>query len=287
MLTGATQLPTFGCARWLSLLLVLFAASGACGKDSPTGTAPVAAPKVPVLTWKLVNTFPHDVGAFTQGLLYRDGFIYESTGLNGRSSVRKVVLETGAVIQIHRLEQKFFAEGLADWNDRLIQLSWRENTGFVYDLNSFEEQRRFEYPGEGWGLTHDGKRLIMSDGTPRLRFLDPETFAETGSVDVTFEGQALRGLNELEYIDGKVFANVWPQPHVVVIDPDSGRVAARIDFSTLLPPEQRQRVDVLNGIAWDAEGRRLFVTGKLWPSLFEIKLDPWPLPGSNPASNQR
>ncbi len=287
MLTSAKSPSVCRNTRWMSLALTLLVATSACAKEPAASTAPVAPAKVPVLAWEIVNTFPHDVGAFTQGLLYRDGFIYESTGLNGRSSVRKVVLETGAVIQIHRLEHRFFAEGLADWNDQLIQLSWRENTGFVYDLNSFEEQRRFEYPGEGWGLTHDGKRLILSDGTPRLRFLDPETFAETGSVDVTYEGQALRGLNELEYIDGKVFANVWPQPHVVVIDPDNGKVEARIDFSSLLPAEQRQRVDVLNGIAWDNQGRRLFVTGKLWPSLFEIKLDPWPLPGSNPASNQR
>ncbi len=280
MLTAATRRCAGNAPRWrLPVVLALFAATGACAQEPAAGAASTAPANVPVLAWEVVNTFPHDTGAFTQGLLYRAGFIYESTGLNGRSSVRKAVLETGAVIQIHRLERQFFAEGLADWNDSLIQLSWRENTGFVYDLGSFEEKRRFEYPGEGWGLTQDGKRLIMSDGTPRLRFLDPETLAETGGVEVTYEGQPLRGLNELEYIDGKVFANVWPQPQVVVIDPDSGKVDARIDFSTLLPAEHRQRVDVLNGIAWDARGRRLFVTGKLWPLLFEVRLDPWPLPG--------
>lgn len=274
-----------GCALpWLAVALTALLACPLQARE--TTAPPVAAEKVPVIAWEVVNTFPHDTGAFTQGLLYRDGFLYESTGLNGRSSVRKVVLETGAVIQIHRLEREFFAEGLADWNDQLIQLSWRENTGFVYDLATFAEKRRFEYPGEGWGLTHDSKRLIMSDGTPRLRFLDPETLTETGSVEVTYEGQPLRGLNELEYIDGTVFANVWPQPHVVVIDPDDGKVLARLDFSSILPAEQRRNVDVFNGIAWDAGERRLFVTGKLWPSLFEVRLDPWPLPGRK-AGNRK
>lgn len=224
------------------------------------------------LRYEVVNTFPHDRGAFTQGLLYRDGFLYESTGLHGRSGVRKVVLETGTVIQQRSLEKEYFGEGLADWNGTLIQLTWQNRIGFVFDLDTLEPTRSFGYEGEGWGLTHDGRRLIMSDGTPALRFLDPETLRETGRVDVTYEGKPLPGLNELEMIDGAVFANVWGSQWIVRIDPDSGRVTGRMNLSGLLPVEERGRVDVLNGIAWDAEKRRLFVTGKLWPALFEIRL---------------
>lgn len=224
------------------------------------------------LRYEVVNTFPHDRGAFTQGLLYRDGFLYESTGLHGRSGVRKVVLETGTVIQQRSLEKEYFGEGLADWNGTLIQLTWQNRIGFVFDLDTLEPTRSFGYEGEGWGLTHDGRRLIMSDGTPALRFLDPETLRETGRVDVTYEGKPLPGLNELEMIDDAVFANVWGSQWIVRIDPDSGRVTGRMNLSGLLPAEERGRVDVLNGIAWDAEKRRLFVTGKLWPALFEIRL---------------
>ncbi|MFA7541111.1 MAG: glutaminyl-peptide cyclotransferase [Lysobacterales bacterium] len=245
--------------------------------QAPTRPAPAAqAPAQPVqmYDYQVVNRYPHDRSAFTQGLLYRDGFLYESTGLNGRSSLRKVVLETGAVIRIQRLDRKYFGEGLADWDGSLIQVTWQAGTGFVYDLDTFQEQRQFQYPGEGWGLTADGTRLIMSDGTPQLRFLDPETLAETGRVDVTYEGQPLRGLNELEFIAGRVYANVFPTQTVVMIDPHSGAVTGRVDLTGLLPDSERGRVDVLNGIAWDADGERVFVTGKLWPTLFEIRLTP-------------
>lgn len=229
-------------------------------------------PAVADLRYEVVNTYPHDRGAFTQGLLFRNGFLYESTGLNGRSSVRKVVLETGAVIQQRSLESQYFGEGLADWNDTLIQLTWQSKIGFVYNLDTLEPKRSFGYEGEGWGLTHDGRRLILSDGTPTLRFLDPETQRETGRLEVRYEGKPLRGLNELEMVEGALFANIWPSNWIVRIDPDSGHVTARVDLSSLLPAEERGRVDVLNGIAWDAKGKRLFVTGKLWPTLYEIRL---------------
>lgn len=226
---------------------------------------------------EIVQTYPHDTGAFTQGLLFRDGHLYESTGLNGRSSLRKVELETGKVLRIHRLEQRFFGEGLVDWDDSLIQLTWQSGVGIVYDLETFEERRRFQYPGEGWGISHDGQRLIMSDGTPQLRFLDPETLEETGRLTVRFRGQELRGLNELEYIDGRVWANVWPTDHIVMIDPTSGHVSGHLDLSDLLPRAQRRSgEDVLNGIAWDAEGQRLFVTGKNWPQVYKLRISPKP-----------
>lgn len=275
--------------------LLLLASSALAAREPVPASPPATAPTTPAATavpqarsavppslarpvqiydYEVVNRYPHDRRAFTQGLLYRDGFLYESTGLNGRSSLRKVVLETGAVIQNHRLDRTYFGEGLADWNDRLIQLSWQAGTGFVYDLDTFQEQHRFQYPGEGWGLTADDSRLIMSDGTPQLRFLDPDTLAETGRVTVTYQGQPLRGLNELEFIDGRVYANVFPTQTVVMIEPDSGLVTGRVDLAGLLPDSERGRVDVLNGIAWDAQGGRLFVTGKLWPTLFEIRLTP-------------
>ena len=221
----------------------------------------------------VVNTYPHDRGAFTQGLVFRDGHLYESTGLNGRSSLRKVELETGKVLQQHDVDPAYFAEGLTDWNNRLIQITWQSQTGFVYDLETFKPQRTFTYAGEGWGLTHDGKRLIMSDGSATLRFLDPKTFSETGRLAVTYQGQPLAQLNELEMVKGELFANVWGTPHVVVIDLASGRVTGQIDFSQLLGVADRTPpVDVLNGIAWDARNERLFVTGKLWPKLFEVRL---------------
>ncbi len=226
-------------------------------------------------TYAIVNTYPHDRGAFTQGLIAREGVLYESTGLNGRSSLRKVDLETGTVIRKHDLESRHFGEGLTEWGKQLIQITWQTRTGFVYDIDTFTLLRTFEFKGEGWGITHDGKRLILSDGSARLRFLDPQSFAETGFVDVTYQGRALPQLNELEYIKGEVWANVWGTPHVVMIDPASGRVTGQVDFSGLLTAADMQpNIDVFNGIAWDAKNDRLFVTGKLWPKLFEVKLKP-------------
>ena len=220
----------------------------------------------------VVNRYPHDPEAFTQGLIYRDGFLFESTGLNGRSSLRKVKLETGEVVQRHDVDKQYFAEGLADWRDRLIQLTWESNVGFVYDLATFKQIATFEYPGEGWGLTRDDRGLIMSDGSSTLRFLDPATFTEVRRLAVRDGGLMVDDLNELEYVKGSIFANVWFVDSIAMIAPDSGQVTGWIDLRGLLPDRVARGADVLNGIAYDAQGDRLFVTGKLWPNVFEIRV---------------
>jgi glutamine cyclotransferase len=229
----------------------------------------------PTDSYRVVKVYPHDPEAYTQGLIYRDGFLYESTGLNGRSSLRKVRLETGQVVQQRRVDQAHFAEGLADWKDSLVQLTWQSNVAFVYELGSFNPRRTFSYSGEGWGLTHDGKRFILSDGSDQLRFLDPETFREIGRIRVVDGRTPIRDLNELEYVRGEIYANVWHTDRIARISPETGRVIRWIDLRGLmsagfkLDPEA-----VLNGIAHDAAGNRLFVTGKLWPRLFEIQVIP-------------
>lgn len=223
--------------------------------------------------YRLVHAFPHDPQAFTQGLIFRDGFLYESTGLEGKSSLRKVRLETGEVVEQRSIDSKYFAEGLADFGDRLFQLTWRSGVGFVYSLADFKPQRTFSYQGEGWGLASDAKRLILSDGTATLRFIDPDSLRETGRLQVTEEGRPISNLNELEVVKGQILANVWQSDQIVIIEPSDGRVAGRIDLTGLLPFEDRPGTDVLNGIAWDRERDRLFVTGKWWPKLFEIQLE--------------
>lgn len=237
-------------------------------------SAACADAEVPVYGYVVKNVYPHDEQAFTQGLLYRDGYLYESTGQYGESSVRRVELETGVVKQIRNLEQRYFGEGLVDWEDSLIVLTWRSGVGFVLGRDDFFDRRSFTYTGQGWGLTTDGKRLIMSDGTDALRFLDPESFEETGSVAVTLDGRPVGRLNELEWVDGELYANVWQSNGIVRIDPKSGVVTGIIDLTGLLPDDARRagHTDVLNGIAYDADARRLFVTGKYWPQLFEIEL---------------
>lgn len=222
--------------------------------------------------YEVVNTYPHDPAAFTQGLLYRDGFLFESTGLKGRSTLRKVELETGEVLARHIVDARYFGEGLTDWGDRLVQLTWETNIGFVYEVASLRPISTFSYRGEGWGLTHDSRRLIMSDGTPTLRFLDPSTFKETGSVAVRDGDLSVDDLNELEFVNGSIFANVWFTDSIAMIAPESGVVTGWIDLRGLLPDREARGADVLNGIAYDARGDRLFVTGKLWPRLFEIRL---------------
>ena len=257
----------------LPILLIVIGAVAGCSRagSTPQPAAP-AAPSAPFYGFLAVNSFPHDPEAFTQGLVYRDGFLYESTGLNGKSSLRKVTLETGKVVQKKDVEQKYFAEGLTDWDGRLVQLTWQTNVGFVYDLAKFDLQRTFTYSGEGWGLTHDGRRLILSDGTSRLRFLDPMTFAETGGVDVTDGGRPVEQLNELEFVNGEVYANIWQTERIAIIAPDSGHVTAWLDLTGLRSNAGRAGDDVMNGIAYDAAGDRLFVTGKLWPQLFQIRV---------------
>ena len=242
--------------------------------DQAQSTEPQAAVRPTLYGYEVVHTYPHDPTAFTQGLVYLEGFLYEGTGLNGRSSLRKVVLESGEVVLQHDLSKRFFGEGIAVFNNRVLQLTWRSQTAFVYDLDTFEVRTQFSYPTEGWGLTHDGQKLIMSDGTSTLYYRDPFTFAETGRVAVRQGESPVTNLNELEYIDGQVFANVWQRDYIVRIDLQSGQVTGIIDLKGLLSEADRggRRVDVLNGIAYDSAGDRLFVTGKLWPKLYEINL---------------
>lgn len=229
---------------------------------------------VPVHRYQVVRSYPHDRQAFTQGLVYLEGFLYEGTGLNGQSAIRKVKLESGEVLQQRRLDDKYFGEGIAVWGKTIVQLTWQSEVGFVYDLASFEPIRTFRFTGEGWGLTHDGKRLIMSDGTPTLRFLDPVTFKETGRLTVKYRGVPVDDLNELEIVKGEIFANVWQSQRIARISPETGQVTGWIDLSGLLSPSEAIGVDVMNGIAYDPKGDRLFVTGKLWPRVFEVRIVP-------------
>jgi glutamine cyclotransferase len=224
--------------------------------------------------YQVVHTFPHDPDAFTQGLVYVDGHLYESTGRNGKSSIRMVDLSTGRVLREYHLADKYFGEGLTDWAGELIQLTWKAELGFVYDRATFAWKRSFHYDGEGWGLTHDDKQLILSDGTPVIRFLDPQSFAEIRRISVTDEeGHPLAEINELEYIHGEIYANVWHTDQIVRISPRTGKVVGRIDLTGIIDKSELVDPDaVLNGIAYDAKGDRLFVTGKLWPKLFEIRV---------------
>jgi glutaminyl-peptide cyclotransferase len=226
-----------------------------------------------VSRYQVVRAYPHDPKAFTQGLEFADGFLYEGTGMNGASGIRKVRLETGEVVQLGRLEDRYFGEGITIFGQSLIQLTWQTQVGFVYDRNTFERRGTFNYTGEGWGLTHDPTRLIMSDGTSSLRFLDPKTFKEIGRLPVTDAGRPVPQLNELEMVKGEIYANVWQTERIARISPRTGQVIGWIDLRGLLSPSEAAatNADVLNGIAYDAAGDRLFVTGKWWPKLFEIK----------------
>lgn len=234
--------------------------------QAPTVSAPVGG-------FRVVNAYPHDPTAFTQGLIYRDGYLYESTGLKGQSTLRKVNLETGEVVRQVRVDAKYFAEGLASWGGRLIQLTWRSNVAFVYDAGTLSVENTLSYSGEGWGLTADGSRLIMSDGSDTLRLMDPATFRERARLSVRDGSAPVRNLNELEFVKGEIYANIWYTDRIARIAPDTGRVVGWIDLTGLLPAVyQLEAGAVLNGIAYDAGSDRLFVTGKLWPKLFEIKL---------------
>ncbi len=229
----------------------------------------------PADSYRVVHTYPHDPHAYTQGLIYEDGYLYESTGLNGRSSLRMVDLETGRVLQRAVVPDQYFAEGLASWGSTLIQLTWQSHIAFVYDRFSFRLLRTFTYKGEGWGLTQDGRNLILSDGTSTLRFFDPVTLREVRHIVVTDHGSQVAQLNELEFVHGEIYANVWHTDRIARISPASGNVLGWIDLSGILAPgEVSDPEAVLNGIAWDSAHDRLFVTGKLWPKLFEIKIVP-------------
>jgi glutamine cyclotransferase len=231
------------------------------------------AAEIPIYTYEIINTYPHDPGAFTQGLVFLDGALLESTGLNGQSSLRKVDLETGRVLKRAEVPAQYFAEGLAVLGDKLFQLTWQNHKGFVYNLESFQLEKEFTYDGEGWGLTTDGHWLILSDGTDQIRFLDPVTFEVKQTIHVLDRGRSVDRLNELEYINGEIYANIWGANYVVRIDPATGRIKGVIDFTGLLAPQDRTiDTDVLNGIAYDAKEDRLFITGKRWPKLFEVRL---------------
>jgi glutamine cyclotransferase len=229
----------------------------------------------PEYTFKIIRVFPHDPAAFTQGLVYQDGFLYEGTGLNGRSSLRKVRLETGEVVQHVDLAGEYFGEGIAIVKNQVIQLTWQSHTGFVYNLSDFHLLRQFSYPGEGWGLTSHSNEIFMSDGTAEIRVLDAATLKEKRRLTVHDGATPIDQLNELESVEGELFANIWQTDRIARISPQSGKVVGWIDLTGLLSPVYRRRSDaVLNGIASDSTHKRLFVTGKLWPSIFEIQLVP-------------
>lgn len=250
--------------RWIvtkGFLVFLCALCSAAGAATPTDHAYV------------VNTYPHDTRAFTEGLFYKDGYLYESTGLVGQSFIRRENLETGKVLQQKALDPQYFGEGIVDWKSELIQLTWQSQTGFVYDLRNFKLRRTFRYNGEGWGLTRNDQHIIMSDGTNTLRFLDPDTLKEVGTISVTADGRAIKNLNELEWVNGEIYANVWETNLIARINPKNGEVLGWIDLSNLVAAAGVHDINaVLNGIAYDQVHNRLFVTGKLWPWIFEIRL---------------
>jgi len=260
MAVPAACLRSAAVAAWLAHASVIFAAGPAVA---------------PVHGYEVVNVYPHDRGAFTQGLAFHDGRLYEGTGLRGRSTLRLVALERGTVLRMVRMPARYFGEGIAVAGDRVVQLTWRARKGFVYDRDTFALRGTFAYATEGWGLAFDGTRLVMSDGSDTLRFLDATSYAERGRLRVRDGGRAIDALNELEFVRGEIWANVWTTDRIARIDPESGRVTGWLDLAGLLAPEERSPpVDVLNGIAWDAARDRLFVTGKLWPKLFEIRVLP-------------
>jgi glutaminyl-peptide cyclotransferase len=240
--------------------------------DVPGPSAPEAPQLAPILPYRVVNAFPHDTGAFTQGLLFLEGLLYEGTGLRGNSSLRKVDLASGAVLQQVDLDERLFGEGVTVFGDRVYQLTWQAGVALVYDKDTFEPLFNYEYETEGWGLTHDAESLIMSDGSSELYFRDPGTFAEIRRLQVTDGGRQITRLNELEYVEGHIYANVWQTDRVARIDPQTGNVTAWLDLSGLLSPQERRGGDVLNGIAYDPGSGHLLVTGKLWPKLFEIQM---------------
>jgi glutamine cyclotransferase len=275
----------------LGLLLLIFTLGGAGCDASPQANAtsnvggasaanrpasanagPTAGP-IPVYGYEVINTFPHDAAAFTQGLVFHDGVLLESTGQYGQSTLRRVELKTGKVLNQVEVGRQFFAEGLTLLNGKLYQLTWENNRGFIYEAGTFEKTGEFAYTGEGWGLTHDADSLILSDGTAQLRFIDPADYRVKRAINVNDRGRPVLQLNELEYVKGEIYANVWHQNRVARIDPQTGQVKSWIDLSGLLKPGDVTNGEaVLNGIAYDEVGDRLFVTGKLWPKLFEVKL---------------
>jgi glutamine cyclotransferase len=262
----------------LAIILALSVAGLQCnaGANSSPPTSNISPNNTPAVAkhgYQIVNAYPHDTGAFTQGLIFADGKLYEGTGQEGRSSLRQVDLQSGRVLKKVDLPQPFFGEGITLLNGKIYQLTWQHKIGFIYDAQTLEKTGEFNFTGEGWGLTNDGRSLIISDGSNRLKFLDPDSFRVTKTIAVTDGGTPITQLNELEYVNGEIYANIWHDQRIVTIDPQSGRVTGWIDLSGLLQPGAVQDEEaVLNGIAFDQATNRLFVTGKLWPQLFEIKL---------------
>lgn len=242
---------------------------------SVTHPAPVAAQSgapMPMFGYTVVHSYPHDRDAFTQGLQVVDGVFFEGTGLNGRSSIRRVKIESGEVLQRREVPPQHFGEGITVKGNELFQLTWQSGLAFVYDKTTFAPKRQYRYQGEGWGLTQDATSFYMSDGSEYLRVLDPATFGETKRVRVVAAGQPLKNLNELEFVKGEVLANIWQTDYVARINPSTGVVTGYIDFRGLLTPREREGTDVLNGIAYDDKTDRLFITGKLWPRVFEVRI---------------
>jgi len=284
MITRVRTSPHAAMLSFLAAGLFLTSCSSPEAKSAPAAQPAVSAPQpAPVQaeptvavrqTYEIVRQTPHDTAAFTQGLFFDEGVLFESTGHYGESQLRKLDLDTGDVLASRDLPAAVFGEGSALWKDQMIVLTWRSGTGFVADLDTLETVRSFSYPGEGWGLTANDTQLIQSNGSDQLLFLDPETFKVTKRVRVTLNGNPVRNLNELEWIDGEVWANVWQADQIVRIDPESGHVLGVIDFTNLFPASERAVPldDVLNGIAYDAETERIFITGKRWPSLFEVRI---------------
>lgn len=255
--------------------LLLVSCAGGNGATSPnTESTPPAPPRPVEYGYTVVAHYPHDPQAFTEGLAYDGGVLYEGTGLAGKSSLRRVDLKTGTVVQSVDLPSPYFGEGITTFGDKIYQLTWQSKVGFIYERAGFASAGKFTYNTEGWGLTHDDKSLIMSDGTRTLYYLDPQTLRVTSQINVTGGPEAIvdMRLNELEYVKGQIYANAWPTDYILVIDPGSGEVGGWVDMGELLDAQQRTKTDVLNGIAYNPAGDSLLVTGKYWPSLFEIKL---------------
>jgi glutamine cyclotransferase len=227
---------------------------------------------IPVYKCKIINNYPHDQNAFTQGLVFENNHLYEGTGLYGHSSLRKIQLETGTILQVRNLSDQYFGEGITIYQNKIMQLTWKNNIGFVYDKDDFHKIQEFHYPSDGWGITHDGEHLILSDGTSTLHFIDPETFEEVHQIQVFSNEGPVKNLNELEYVKGEIYANVWQTNLIALISPTTGQVTGWIDVTELQNIENNNPNSIPNGIAYDHENDRLFVTGKLWSKIFEIEL---------------
>lgn len=272
---------TLAMARPLLLAFTLSLATPACAQqpaaanaDTGNNSAQAAEPAPAIYSYRIVNTYPHDRNAFTQGLFYLNGSLYESTGQVGQSTIRKVHFEDGRVLQSVPIPPGLFGEGIVNFGNEIVSITWQGGNGYRWDLPTLRRTGEWHYEGEGWGLTQNGTDIIMSDGTSAIRFLDPVTLAERRRITVTIQGTELTELNELEWVNGEIYANIWQTPRIARIDPNTGRVTGIIDLSGIARENTTSPDAVLNGIAWDAQHNRLFVTGKLWPRLYEIQLVP-------------